>query len=113
LISLCLVLASSVVRWFCDVFRLPCFLISTVSVCEKTRFFSQFHFAAGLSVNSVNFIAKIYVLMCNRWACRVCELASGSLRPCDFKYSKLLSSLQTFRCTYNFEIRYHWFLVSL
>ncbi|KAK8450300.1 hypothetical protein SEVIR_6G001600v4 [Setaria viridis] len=40
-----------------------------------------------------------------RWACRVCELASGSLRPCDFKYSKLLSSLQTFRCAYNFEIR--------
>lgn len=40
-----------------------------------------------------------------RWACRICEVASGSLRPCDFKYSKLLASLQTFRCTYNFEIR--------
>uniref|UniRef100_A0A0A9DBR9 Protein odr-4 homolog n=1 Tax=Arundo donax TaxID=35708 RepID=A0A0A9DBR9_ARUDO len=40
-----------------------------------------------------------------RWACRICEIASGSLRPCDFKYSKLLASLQTFRCKYNFEIR--------
>ncbi|VAI88736.1 unnamed protein product [Triticum turgidum subsp. durum] len=40
-----------------------------------------------------------------RWACRICEMASGSLRPCDFKYSKLLASLQTFRCTYNFETR--------
>jgi len=40
-----------------------------------------------------------------RWACRICEVASGSLRPCDFKYSKLLASLQTFRCTFNFEIR--------
>ncbi|KAF8712562.1 hypothetical protein HU200_028315 [Digitaria exilis] len=40
-----------------------------------------------------------------RWACRICEVASGSLRPCDFKYSKLLASLQSFRCTYNFEMR--------
>ncbi|KAL5221262.1 hypothetical protein ABZP36_025975 [Zizania latifolia] len=40
-----------------------------------------------------------------RWSCRICEMSSGSLRPCDFKYSKLLTSLQTFRCTYNFEIR--------
>ncbi|WVZ95608.1 hypothetical protein U9M48_041346 [Paspalum notatum var. saurae] len=40
-----------------------------------------------------------------RWACRICEIASGSLRPCDFKFSKLLPSLQTFRCTYNFETR--------
>lgn len=40
-----------------------------------------------------------------RWACRICEMASGSLRPCDFKFSKLLTSLQTFRCTYNFETR--------
>uniref|UniRef100_J3MPI5 Protein odr-4 homolog n=1 Tax=Oryza brachyantha TaxID=4533 RepID=J3MPI5_ORYBR len=40
-----------------------------------------------------------------RSACRICDMSSGSLRPCDFKYSKLLASLQTFRCTYNFEIR--------
>ncbi|CAL5009244.1 unnamed protein product [Urochloa decumbens] len=40
-----------------------------------------------------------------RLACRICEVSSGSLRPCDFKYSKLLPSLQTFRCTYDFEIR--------
>jgi hypothetical protein len=40
-----------------------------------------------------------------RWACRICDMSSGRLRPCDFKYTKLLASLQTFRCTYNFEIR--------
>ncbi|KAK3122476.1 hypothetical protein QOZ80_8AG0614160 [Eleusine coracana subsp. coracana] len=40
-----------------------------------------------------------------RWACRICDIASGSLRPCDFKHSKLLASLQTFKCTYNFDIR--------
>uniref|UniRef100_A0A0E0EWE4 Protein odr-4 homolog n=1 Tax=Oryza meridionalis TaxID=40149 RepID=A0A0E0EWE4_9ORYZ len=39
------------------------------------------------------------------WACRICDMSSGRLRPCDFKNSKLLASLQTFRCTYNFEIR--------
>lgn len=52
--------------------------------------------------------------MCYRWACRICEVASASLHPCDFKYSKLLSSLQTFRCTYNFEIRYYiWHFLYL
>uniref|UniRef100_A0A0E0LQA0 Uncharacterized protein n=1 Tax=Oryza punctata TaxID=4537 RepID=A0A0E0LQA0_ORYPU len=40
-----------------------------------------------------------------RWAYRICDMSSGRLRPCDYKYSKLLASLQTFRCTYNFEIR--------
>ncbi|WOK94850.1 hypothetical protein Cni_G03555 [Canna indica] len=40
-----------------------------------------------------------------RWACRICTLSSGSLRPCDFKMAKLLSTFQAFRCTYNFEIR--------
>ncbi|PIM97259.1 hypothetical protein CDL12_30271, partial [Handroanthus impetiginosus] len=44
-----------------------------------------------------------------RWTCRNCSLAanitSSSLRPCDFKMGKVLGSLQTFRCTYNFDVR--------
>ncbi|KAM0945164.1 hypothetical protein DsansV1_C10g0099791 [Dioscorea sansibarensis] len=40
-----------------------------------------------------------------RWACLKCTHASGNMRPCDFKTSKLINSLQTFRCMYNFEMR--------
>ncbi|XP_027092185.2 uncharacterized protein [Coffea arabica] len=44
-----------------------------------------------------------------RWTCRNCSLASNitssSLRPCDFKMGKVLSSLKEFRCTYNFDMR--------
>lgn len=44
-----------------------------------------------------------------RWTCRNCSLASNitssSLRPCDFKMGKVLTSLKEFRCTYNFDIR--------
>ncbi|XP_073146196.1 uncharacterized protein [Henckelia pumila] len=44
-----------------------------------------------------------------RWTCRNCSLAdnvaSSSLRPCDFKMGKVLGSLQTFRCTYTFDVR--------
>lgn len=45
-----------------------------------------------------------------RWTCRNCSIASNmtssNLRPCDFKMGKVLSSLQRFRCSYNFNIRY-------
>jgi hypothetical protein len=58
------------------------------------------HFSMELSANVNGHDVLHY-----RWACRICEVASGSLRPCDFKYSKLLASLQTFRCRYNFQIR--------
>ncbi|XP_010244675.1 PREDICTED: protein odr-4 homolog isoform X1 [Nelumbo nucifera] len=44
-----------------------------------------------------------------RWICRNCtvgsSITSSSLRPCDFKMGRVLSSLQTFKCMYNFEIR--------
>ncbi|OVA10052.1 Amidase [Macleaya cordata] len=44
-----------------------------------------------------------------RWACRNCTLGSTmtstSLRPSDFKMGRVLASLQTFRCVYNFDIR--------
>lgn len=44
-----------------------------------------------------------------RWSCRTCNLDSNftsmSFRPCDLKLTKLLSTLQTFRSTYNFDVR--------
>lgn len=44
-----------------------------------------------------------------RWTCRNCAVASNisssSLRPCDFKMGRVLVSLQTFRCTYAFDLR--------
>ncbi|KAL9230049.1 hypothetical protein vseg_005442 [Gypsophila vaccaria] len=44
-----------------------------------------------------------------RWTCRSCSLASNitssSLRPCDFKMGRVLSSLQAFRCMYKIDMR--------
>ncbi|KAK4341996.1 hypothetical protein RND71_037812 [Anisodus tanguticus] len=44
-----------------------------------------------------------------KWTCRNCSLASnitsGSLRPCDFKMGKILSTRPALRCTYDFELR--------
>ncbi|XP_041017267.1 protein odr-4 homolog isoform X4 [Juglans microcarpa x Juglans regia] len=44
-----------------------------------------------------------------RWTCRNCtwtsNITSSSLRPCDFKMGRVLTSLQTFKCTYNFNLR--------
>ncbi|KAG5048640.1 hypothetical protein JHK85_009743 [Glycine max] len=44
-----------------------------------------------------------------RWNCRNCSLSSNitssSLRPCDFKMGKVLTSLQTFKCMHNFNLR--------
>lgn len=40
-----------------------------------------------------------------RWACRHCAVSSIDLKPCDFKMSKLLGSLQSYRCMYGFDIR--------
>ncbi|KAJ0680152.1 hypothetical protein HanPI659440_Chr16g0621121 [Helianthus annuus] len=45
-----------------------------------------------------------------RWTCKNCSLSSNitssSLRPCDFKMGRVLSTLQTFKCIYNFDIRF-------
>uniref|UniRef100_A0A2N9F685 Protein odr-4 homolog n=1 Tax=Fagus sylvatica TaxID=28930 RepID=A0A2N9F685_FAGSY len=44
-----------------------------------------------------------------RWTCRTCtwtsNITSSSLRPCDFKMGRVLTSLQTFKCNYNFNLR--------
>ncbi|KAK1430007.1 hypothetical protein QVD17_12431 [Tagetes erecta] len=45
-----------------------------------------------------------------RWTCKNCSLSSNitssSLRPCDFKMGRVLSTLQKFKCIYNFDIRF-------
>ncbi|XP_076910840.1 uncharacterized protein LOC143568609 [Bidens hawaiensis] len=45
-----------------------------------------------------------------RWTCKNCSLSSNitssSLRPCDFKMGRVLSTLQKFKCVYNFDIRF-------
>ncbi|KAM0036643.1 hypothetical protein Hdeb2414_s0014g00428861 [Helianthus debilis subsp. tardiflorus] len=45
-----------------------------------------------------------------RWTCKNCSLSSNitssSLRPCDFKMGRVLSTLQTFKCIYNFDTRF-------
>ncbi|XP_060673604.1 uncharacterized protein LOC107421360 isoform X2 [Ziziphus jujuba] len=44
-----------------------------------------------------------------RWTCRNCSLSSNvtssSLRLCDFKMGRVLNSLQTFSCLYDFDLR--------
>uniref|UniRef100_A0A1J3K7B4 Protein odr-4-like protein n=1 Tax=Noccaea caerulescens TaxID=107243 RepID=A0A1J3K7B4_NOCCA len=44
-----------------------------------------------------------------RWNCRTCllnsSIISSSLRPCDFKLGRVLSSLQRFKCSYSFNFR--------
>uniref|UniRef100_A0A7N1A370 Protein odr-4 homolog n=1 Tax=Kalanchoe fedtschenkoi TaxID=63787 RepID=A0A7N1A370_KALFE len=44
-----------------------------------------------------------------RWVCRNCtvtsSITSSSLRPCDFKMGRVMSSLVTYRSTYNFDLR--------
>ncbi|XVE60645.1 hypothetical protein DITRI_Ditri05aG0144600 [Diplodiscus trichospermus] len=44
-----------------------------------------------------------------RWTCRNCMLSSNitssSLWPCDFKMGRVLTSLQTFKCSYDFDLR--------
>ncbi|XP_039035943.1 uncharacterized protein LOC120172580 [Hibiscus syriacus] len=46
-----------------------------------------------------------------RWTCRSCTLSSNisssSLWPCDFRMGMVLTSLQTFKCLYHFDLRLH------
>ncbi|GAU14322.1 hypothetical protein TSUD_308820 [Trifolium subterraneum] len=60
----------------------------------------------------VNWGERLLLQICygpRRWNCRNCSLSSNitssSLRPCDFKMGKVLSSFQTFRCMHNFNLR--------
>ncbi|CAA2997334.1 odr-4 homolog isoform X1 [Olea europaea subsp. europaea] len=80
---------------------------SAITLCQTVKGVAQ---AASLVENDWNERLLIHISYSPlRWTCRNCSLAaniaSSNLRPCDFKMGKVLSSLQTFRCTYNFDIR--------
>ncbi|XP_028777706.1 protein odr-4 homolog [Neltuma alba] len=68
--------------------------------------------AEAASSLETDFDERLLVHICyspRRWNCRSCSLSSNitssSLPPCDFKMGKVLNSLQTFRCMYNFNLR--------
>ncbi|KAL5559902.1 hypothetical protein UlMin_036113 [Ulmus minor] len=80
---------------------------STMVLCQTIKGVAE---AAPLS--QIDGDERILIHICyspRRWTCRNCSLASNitssSLRPCDFKMGRVLTSLQTFRCMYNFDLR--------
>ncbi|EEF35013.1 protein odr-4 homolog isoform X2 [Ricinus communis] len=67
--------------------------------------------AEAAPISATDWDERLLIHICYspmRWTCRNCVLASNitasSIRPCDFKMGRVLSSLRTFRCTYNFEL---------
>ncbi|XP_042017649.1 protein odr-4 homolog isoform X2 [Salvia splendens] len=81
---------------------------STVTLCQTVIGVEQ---AAATMMDDVNERLLLHISYSpSRWTCRNCSLSgnitSGSLWPCDFKTGKLLGSLQTFRCMYNFDLRF-------
>ncbi|XP_027354016.1 protein odr-4 homolog isoform X1 [Abrus precatorius] len=80
---------------------------STIMLCQTVR-----EVAEAAPVSNVDWDERLLLHICyspRRWNCRSCSLSSNittsSLRPCDFKMGKVLSSLQTFKCMYNFNLR--------
>ncbi|XP_051123854.1 uncharacterized protein LOC127246481 [Andrographis paniculata] len=80
---------------------------STTTLCQTLLGVAE---AASSMVSDSNEAVLVHIGYSPlRWTCRNCSLASNitssSLRPCEFKMGKVLGSLQTFRCTYNFDLR--------
>ncbi|KAJ4838055.1 hypothetical protein Tsubulata_047042 [Turnera subulata] len=80
---------------------------STVTLCQAVKLVAE---AAPISDADREDRLLIHISYSpRRWTCRNCVLSSNitsnSIRPCDFKMGKVLNSLQSFRCTYNFELR--------
>ncbi|KAI4308648.1 hypothetical protein L6164_031704 [Bauhinia variegata] len=80
---------------------------STIMLCQTVK-----GVAEAAPILESDWDERLLVHICyspRRWNCRNCSLSSNitssSLRPCDFKMGKVLSSLQTFRCMYNFNLR--------
>ncbi|GMH13660.1 hypothetical protein Nepgr_015501 [Nepenthes gracilis] len=80
---------------------------STITLCQTVKGVAE---AAPLSASDWD--ERLLVHICyspRRWTCRNCSLASNitpsHLRPCDFKMGKVLGTLQSFRCMYNFDMR--------
>ncbi|KAJ4823725.1 hypothetical protein Tsubulata_044048 [Turnera subulata] len=80
---------------------------STVTLCQAVKLVAE---AAPISDANREDRLLIHISYSpRRWTCRNCVLSSNitsnSIRPCDLKMGKVLNSLQSFRCTYNFELR--------
>ncbi|XP_050214020.1 uncharacterized protein LOC126665305 [Mercurialis annua] len=82
---------------------------STITLCQLLQTVKGVADAAPVSETDWDERLLIHIsLSPRRWTCRKCMLSSNitssNIRPCDFKMGRVLSSLQTFRCTYNFEL---------
>lgn len=80
---------------------------STLALCQTVKTVAQ---AAPFLESDIEERLLIHVSFSpRRWTCRNCSLVSNitssSLRPCDFKMGRVLTALQTFRCTYGIDLR--------
>ncbi|WCJ35654.1 oxidoreductase zinc-binding dehydrogenase family protein [Euphorbia peplus] len=82
---------------------------STVTLSQLLQTVKEVADAAPIS--QTDWDERLLIHICyspRRWTCRNCVLSSNitssSIRPCDFKMGKVLNSVQTFKCTYNFEL---------
>lgn len=80
---------------------------STITLCQTVK-----GVADAAPVLELDWDERLLLHICyspRRWNCRNCSLSSNitssSLRPCDFKMGKVLTSLQTFKCVHNFNLR--------
>lgn len=80
---------------------------STLTLCQTVK-----GVADAAPLFEVDWDERLLLHICyspRRWSCRNCSLSSNitssSLRPCDFKMGKVLTSFQTFKCMYNFNLR--------
>uniref|UniRef100_A0A2P2JSM7 Zinc binding dehydrogenase n=1 Tax=Rhizophora mucronata TaxID=61149 RepID=A0A2P2JSM7_RHIMU len=80
---------------------------STITLCQAVK-----EVAEAAPISETDWDERLLIHICyspRRWTCRNCMLTSNitssSIRPCDFKMGRVLSSLQNFRCNYNFELR--------
>nr|POE69547.1 protein odr-4 like [Quercus suber] len=83
---------------------------STITLCQLLQTVKGVAEAAPLLDNDRE--ERLLIHICYspmRWTCRNCtwtsNITSSSLRPCDFKMGRVLTSLQTFKCNYNFNLR--------
>ncbi|KAL2935667.1 Protein odr-4-like protein [Bienertia sinuspersici] len=84
-----------------------CFKNSTLVLCQTVKVVAGA--APALQSGSDEMLLLHISYSPRRWTCRKCSVSpnitSSNLRPCDFKLGRLLNSLQTFRCIYNFCMR--------
>ncbi|XP_062165360.1 uncharacterized protein LOC133871913 isoform X2 [Alnus glutinosa] len=81
---------------------------STITLCQTVKAVAE-----ATPVSEIDREERLLIHICYspmRWTCRNCtwtsNITSSCLRPCDFKMGRVLASLQTFKCTYNFNLRW-------